>query len=340
MNGLFSDPRFMIGMGLLSSNQPSFTPQNPMQNIMQNMMAGQQMKRQLKQDDLRQQQIDLETRYKNAQIESLMAPKDKGTKLVGNELIDLNTMKPVYTSEPEGKETSAMANAEALGLMPGTESYNDYIRSVTASKGTNVTNKIDIPGNAQITGDYVVTIDPLTNKPIMTVIPGSETDTKNKVLKEKQGMSAEQSEKTAGLQVDTIVDAKNKIKESPALTAGFFGGMLSNFGGSEAKDVGELLKTVEANISFDYLQAMRASSPTGGALGQVSERELALLGATAGSLDQSQSSEQLLETLNRLDRQFLEVIHGKEAADKIFSEREKAAKEKIYTWNPETGLLE
>lgn len=60
MNGLLADSRFLIGMGLLGSNQPSFTPQNPMQNIMQNMMAGQQMKRQLTADQRANEMHDLE----------------------------------------------------------------------------------------------------------------------------------------------------------------------------------------------------------------------------------------------------------------------------------------
>ena len=38
---------------------------------------------------------------------------------------------------------------------------------------------------------------------------------------------------------------------------------------------------------------MRDASPTGGALGQVSERELGFLQSVFGSLDQSQSAEEL-----------------------------------------------
>jgi hypothetical protein len=48
---------------------------------------------------------------------------------------------------------------------------------------------------------------------------------------------------------------------------------------------------------------MRNNSPTGGALGSVTERELALLQATWGSLQQSQSKEQFEANLDRFNRQ-------------------------------------
>lgn len=60
------------------------------------------------------------------------------------------------------------------------------------------------------------------------------------------------------------------------------------------------LRTVQANMGFDALQDMRDNSPTGGALGQVSEREIDFLQALAGDLQRSQSQEQLDANLQRL----------------------------------------
>ena len=45
---------------------------------------------------------------------------------------------------------------------------------------------------------------------------------------------------------------------------------------------------------------MRDESPTGGALGQVSELELITLQSTLGSLDLNQSDEALIQNLDRL----------------------------------------
>ena len=46
MNQLMTNPMFNVGMGLLSANQPSFTPQNPVNSVMQNLQYGAQLKRQ------------------------------------------------------------------------------------------------------------------------------------------------------------------------------------------------------------------------------------------------------------------------------------------------------
>lgn len=55
----------------------------------------------------------------------------------------------------------------------------------------------------------------------------------------------------------------------------------ANAGKSLAADV----TTLEANFAFDALQAMRDASKTGGALGNVSERELDLLKASVANID-------------------------------------------------------
>ena len=53
------------------------------------------------------------------------------------------------------------------------------------------------------------------------------------------------------------------------------------------------LSTIEANLGFDELQRMRDNSPTGGALGQVTEREIAYLQSVLGNLSRTQTEEQL-----------------------------------------------
>jgi hypothetical protein len=60
------------------------------------------------------------------------------------------------------------------------------------------------------------------------------------------------------------------------------------------------VETLLANSAFDRLQEMRANSPTGGALGSITERELDLLAATRAALARSQSPAQFRENLTRL----------------------------------------
>lgn len=68
--------------------------------------------------------------------------------------------------------------------------------------------------------------------------------------------------------------------------------------GSEGADTKAKLDSLLAKSAFGYLQQMRAESPTGGALGQVSNIELELLKAAQAALQQSQSAEQFRENLD------------------------------------------
>ena len=107
--------------------------------------------------------------------------------------------------------------------------------------------------------------------------------------------------------IDRII---GMVKEAPGKTTGTGAQLLSNIGGSKAKDVSALLDTIKANASFDKLQAMRAASPTGGALGQVSDNENRMLQSAIAALDQSQSADQFTRNLNRVKNVYLDIVHG------------------------------
>lgn len=93
-------------------------------------------------------------------------------------------------------------------------------------------------------------------------------------------------------------------------TAGLGGQLLSNLAGTDAKDLSKLIDTVKANAGFDKLQAMREASPTGGALGQVSDKEIRFLQSVFGSLDQDQSPDQLRYNLQLFQYVYNSMIHG------------------------------
>ena len=99
----------------------------------------------------------------------------------------------------------------------------------------------------------------------------------------------------------------------PSDVAGFGGKILSKIAGSDAYDFNARIETIKANIGFDKLQAMRDASPTGGALGQVSEMELRQLNASMGNLDIGQSPEQLRENLIAVREQYIRTIRAIEA---------------------------
>ena len=90
------------------------------------------------------------------------------------------------------------------------------------------------------------------------------------------------------------------LKQGNAWTTGFIGNIGSHIAGTPAHDLSKTLIAIQSNLGFETLQQMRDNSPTGGALGQVTERELELLQSTWGSLAQSQSPGQFRENLLKL----------------------------------------
>ena len=86
---------------------------------------------------------------------------------------------------------------------------------------------------------------------------------------------------------DTWVD--DAIDNSSAWTTGFIGNMVSAVPGTKAYNLRSTLESMAAFAGFETLNDMRQRSPTGGALGQVSQQELALLVSAFGSLNQGQS---------------------------------------------------
>jgi hypothetical protein len=86
--------------------------------------------------------------------------------------------------------------------------------------------------------------------------------------------------------------------------------VLARIPGTAAADAARLLDSVRANVGFAQLNQMRSESPTGGALGNVTERELAFLQAVLGSLDQTQSPAQFRDNIIRVRNVFLDIVHG------------------------------
>jgi hypothetical protein len=94
---------------------------------------------------------------------------------------------------------------------------------------------------------------------------------------------------------------------------GWTGSLLSSVPGTPAHDALNSINTIEAAVGFDRLQKMRDDSPTGGALGQVTERELALLSQSLGSLKQSSSRKQFVANLDAVEKHYQAAVAAVEA---------------------------
>ena len=97
-----------------------------------------------------------------------------------------------------------------------------------------------------------------------------------------------------------VEDIDQALTQAGPWTTGFAGSVGKFVAGSPQSDLAFTLEGIKANLGFDKLQAIRDASPTGGALGAVTERELDLLQSAWGSIAQAQSEEQFKQRLTRL----------------------------------------
>lgn len=101
--------------------------------------------------------------------------------------------------------------------------------------------------------------------------------------------------------MDRLAAAANEVMRHPGL-GGITGkmGVLPNMPGGEAANAQAKLNTLKSQIGFGVLQEMRNNSRTGGALGSVSDAEGKRLEANLAALENSQSEEQMKESLQKI----------------------------------------
>jgi len=76
---------------------------------------------------------------------------------------------------------------------------------------------------------------------------------------------------------------------------------------TKAKDLSGTLNTIKSNISIDELMSMREASKTGGALGNVSDRENQMLADAAGALETEQTQDQLVSNLKEIRKRYSNI---------------------------------
>jgi len=220
-----------------------------------------------------------------------LAPKAKNVQATGAEI---------------NERFGTKLNADALFNV----SPDNKITPVTGSKTLVSINQG--PQIGSIPKDHELITDPETGSMRMAVIEGSPTAKKEEALAASQEKLSQTKQTTTDVVNDAFSEFSALLSDDSIFTpiTGITGAIASYIPATARKDAEAKIDTIKANIGFDKLQAMRDASPTGGALGQVSEREIAFLQATLGSLDLSQSREQLEDSLQKVQKAYNELVHG------------------------------
>jgi hypothetical protein len=136
-------------------------------------------------------------------------------------------------------------------------------------------------------------------------------DARKKELDAEKAATAKEAtqEQSRTILSEDIDRSLNLISKSRFPLTGV-GSVISGVPGTPAHDLRTTLDAVRSNVGLDRLQAMRDASKTGStSLGQVTQGEHKLLQAVMGSLEQSQSKEQIIYNLKRLKVAQEEIVH-------------------------------
>ena len=157
-------------------------------------------------------------------------------------------------------------------------------------------------------------------QPLQVPIEGGDTAREIAADAEKAAKRAKEVTEGNRIVVDAIDEALKRSNAPGSFGTGriineTLGGILPGGGegalaGSDAASLDAIVKTITSNIGFEELNKMRANSPTGGALGPVSDKENELLQSTKAALQTSQTREQFQEQLAKLRRQIVAVTTG------------------------------
>ena len=207
-------------------------------------------------------------------------------------LMELGQAKGIIPTAPTEKKTDIERRAVAAGLEPGTKKFQAFIREATLRPATQVT----IGAEGKIPPGFRK-----TDTGSLELIPGSQQAMERLGQLERVRSSSKVGEQKLGNVLGSINEALENVD---AFTTGIPGAITGAVPGTRSFNLTQTLDTVKANLGFDKLQEMRDMSPTGGALGQVSERELAQLERALTSLEKKQTEKQLKKNLSKAKRHY------------------------------------
>lgn len=153
-----------------------------------------------------------------------------------------------------------------------------------------------------------------------------------------QGADLQQAENELLRVIKAAVQAKGLSRDMFGAT-GLGSATTGYIGGTPSADVAALLDTIGGNIAFKALSDMRKASPTGGALGAITEKELAMLKSTIAPISQNMTDERFQNGINEVISAYIDaytkiggdpfILAGALGPDNI----EQFA-DKIQSWRP------
>jgi hypothetical protein len=224
-------------------------------------------------------------------------------------------------------QTLESGGAEPINLgegiipIPPTTELNLGDRSLIVGRSGNTVREESVSGTPA-SGDIPVRDAEGNPTGQVTQAPGSQAalEEERKRLEqrekdEKREAQFNRQKADAALVRNTVKTARDTVSNSVTAT-GLAGQGMQYFGGTDARNLQNFVDTIKSRISIDNLMEMRANSPTGGALGNVSNADIALLANALASLDITQSKDVFLNNLKIIDDFYSKVEAGTAAGQR------------------------
>ena len=196
------------------------------------------------------------------------------------------TAREVSKTNAQSREAVAAANAAAAAARQDAKAFSQAaVAGVTGATVTRVGEQPsqDLPGVAASKPDKKRMVE------LQTALPKARVNL----------VAAEDKLTSLDAEIGALINDPALKKITGDELAQYRGSFPSLFG-SDASRAQSMLETIIARGTFSELAKMRQESPTGGALGNVSDKEGALLGQGFGELKQAQSAKDVIAALNKI----------------------------------------
>lgn len=219
---------------------------------------------------------------------------------------DAETQRIMNQPQRQGAEYRLLSPQEkqTLGLPAGGNYQMDATGKVSAIGGGGVNVLPSAPAGYyyQPGPDGQATLQP---------VPGGPVD-------QAKNTQADQARTTSDVIGRTGHDLLSAIDQSPNSTTGAGGMALSYLPTSQAAQVQRLDNVLSAMGSIEAVSAMRQASPTGGALGSLTEKEEALLKSKQGALDPRAGYDTYRKNALDYIHTVYRLVNGGEAGDRLY----------------------
>ena len=277
-----------------------------------------------------QQQLRQQDPLYQAQLAKMTAPKPvdpwAGTQVINGQVVRMGETGPEVIgdfSDPDIQPVPITPEQRAAWGIPPDDT-RPYAMTPEGPKligggGVTVINDMGGPELGKLSSDYGYVLDPKTGKPVIdpdtglptaAPVPGSPAA---REIEEASRMGAEkdrQSELKMGTTLENIGLNIAELENGGWPVTGPVGVLASKMPGTAAADFAARTGQINTRAALDEVQNMRDNSPTGGAVGQLTDSEREAIGLAATSLSESVSRDEYLRAAKKFRKLMLDVAHG------------------------------